>query len=224
MKKFTPAIKKRITEDWQNLLPQFKQYQTMALARRVGPLVHGICLDRDSSNAAYLPTVHIHCLCRPFPAVALNLRQPLLSKRSGTIDPISIQFHEKNYRDACERLIASSLLPVTGDWKMSQVLAAFHKYRHLELSDSRYPVTLMEVAVSLWAWLEKPEEAEDLARKYLEEAKDWPENVLTTNGGLVGWGETIKGLASSGEKLKQVADEEVANLNLQQLPQSQLLA
>jgi len=223
MTKLTPALKKSITSDWQTLLPQFVSFQPMGLARRIGPLVQGVCLDRDSSNAAYLPTLHVHCLCRPFPVVSLNLGQPLLSPRSGTAERIAVQFHEGRDKEACTRLVASSLLPVEGDWRLADVLGAYEKYRQLERPDARYPVPLMEDAVSICAWLGKADEASALVSRYLDEAEGWPLNILVRQGGLAGWQQTLNDLARSGEKLRQVADEQIEALKLQQIPVSQLL-
>jgi hypothetical protein len=224
MTKLTPALKKSITSDWQAMLPQFAAFQPLGLARRIGPLVQGVCLDRDSSNAAYLPTLHVHCLCRPFPVLSLNLGQPLLSSRSGTAERISVQFHDTRSREACTRLVASSLLPVEGDWRLAQVLEAHAKYRRLERPDARYPVPLMEDAVSVCAWLGKPDEAAAQAARHIEEAKGWPENILVRQGGLEGWRKTLNTLAESGDELRKVVAEQIEALKLQRLPVSQLVS
>jgi len=223
MKKLTPDIKKSITRDWQSLVPQFTVLQPMSLVRRIGPLVQGICLDRDSNNAAYLPTLHVHCLCRPFPVLSLNLGQPLLSNRSGLAERLSVQFHETKYSDACMQLIASSLLPVEGDWRLTQLLEAYEKYRHLDRPDARYPVPLMEDAVSVCAWLGERDNALSLAVQYSEEAQNWPENVLARQGGLVGWKNTLSTLAISGDALRQTVTEQIESLKLQQVPAAQFL-
>jgi hypothetical protein len=85
MMKLTPALKKTITNDWRALAAQFATYKPMWLARRIGPLVQGICLDRDSSNAAYLPTLHVHCLCCPFP-----VRQGGLARWHETLSALAV--------------------------------------------------------------------------------------------------------------------------------------
>jgi hypothetical protein len=220
--KLTPDLKKEITSDWQALVPQFTAYKTMSFARRIGPLIQGIYLDRDSTNAAYLPTLHIHCLCRPFPVVSLSLSQPLQSPRSGTVERLSGQFHKAKYQEACTRLVASSVLPMTGDWTMAQVLAAHEAYRRLDRPDSRYPVLLMEDAVSLWTWLGAIEKAESLALRYLDQADDWPENVLTRQGGLNGWRQSLLSMVKSVDTVRKVVDEQIAALKLQKVPVSQL--
>lgn len=113
--KLTPALKRSITRDWQSLALQFAIYKPMLLARRVGPLVQGIALDRDESNETYLPILFVQCLCRPFPGLSFTFPQDLLSPRSLAPQRLKVQFHEQNFREACERLLTSSLLPVSGD-------------------------------------------------------------------------------------------------------------
>jgi hypothetical protein len=206
------------------MVPQFAIYQPMRLVRRVGPLVQGICLDRDSSNAAYLPTLHVHCLCREFSVVSLNLGQPLVSVRSGTAERLSVQFHAQKYREACERLVASSLLPVTGDWTMSQVLAAFEAYRNLNRPDSRFPISLMEDAVSLWTWLGQNDRAQDLADQYGAEAKSWPEIVLVRQGGWDAWRNSLHTIAFSTDSLRKRVTEQTEYLKLLEAPVAELLS
>src|SRR5262245_63503146 len=91
MKKLTPAVKRQITEDWHRLFPEFGVYESMWLARRVGPLVQGIALEVDSINALYCPTAHMHNLCRPFSVVSFAMAQYLPSKRTGAKDSIRVE-------------------------------------------------------------------------------------------------------------------------------------
>lgn len=57
--KLTQYLQDKITEDWARLLPGLGIYKPMRLLRRVGPMLTGICLDRDSGNEAYRPTFHV---------------------------------------------------------------------------------------------------------------------------------------------------------------------
>ena len=223
MNKLIPSIKKSLTNDWAALLPQFMVYKPMWLARRIGPLIQGVCLDRDSSNSDYLPTLHVHCLCRPFPDVSLSLGQPLLSIRSGAPDRISVSFHESKYKDACARLLSSSLLPVQGGWSLVQLIQAYERYRFLERWDSRYPVKLMEDAVSVCSWIGDIHQARILINNYINEAKAWPESILIREGGLTNWSDALNLLAVSGDLLRKNVNEQIDLLKLGKLPESQLL-
>lgn len=223
MTTLSAARKKSITRDWQKLVPQFAALRPMSLVRRVGPLVQGICLDRDSSNSAYLPTTFVHCLCRPFPVLSLTLGQPLLASRSGTIQRISVQFHSTHYVEACNRLLAASLMRVDGDWRLSDLLYAYTNYRQLGRPDSRYPVLLIEDAISVCAWLGNESDASRMVIEACDEAKHWPENVLARREGLSEWESSLKGIAASGKELRRIAEEQVDLLRLGSAPVCQLL-
>jgi hypothetical protein len=223
MVNLTPAVKRSITQDWQMLVPQFAIYKPLWLARRVGPLVHGLCLDKDSGNDSYLPLLHIHSLCRPFPCVTLTLAQPLLSVRSSYPEHVSVRFHETKYRLACERLLSSSLLPMNGDWTVAQLLESQDIWRDSGRGDYRFPVTLMEDAVSVLAWLGENKQAETLAERYTDEVTEWPEYVLEQIGGLLPWGNSLHKLASSTEMLRHTVEEQINMLGLEQMPVSRLL-
>jgi hypothetical protein len=223
MKKLTPEIKKQIMRDWQSLIPQFHRFRTMGLARRVGPLVQGIEFERDSTNSTYLPTLFVHCLCRPFSVVSLSMSQPLRSIRSGGIDRISVQSHENKFQEACKRLVDSSVLAVDGDWRLSQVIEAYSRYRQRPFAEP-HPIKLMEDAVSVSAWLGEIDQAKALADRYLDEARSWPDFALVQEGGFAAWREVLSSLATSSESLKKTVDEQIVSLKLEKLPESQLLS
>ncbi len=219
--KLTPALKRSITRDWQSLALQFAIYKPMLLARRVGPLVQGIALDRDESNETYLPILFVHCLCRPFPGLSFTFPQDLLSPRALAPQRLKVQFHEQNFREACERLLASSLLPVSGDIHVTEIVAAIskgQKSRHW-----LYCLPEMESAVMLNAWLGEAIQAQDLLEKYIKQAEAWPELVLSREGGVSGWLRKLAGFISHPEELRAIAIDQAAKLKVDSLPQSLLL-
>lgn len=195
----------------------------MMLVRRVGPLVQGICLDRDSSNSVYFPKLFVHCLCLPFPGLSLSLGQPLRSVRSGTVERISGGRHEELYRGMCARLMGSSLLPAQGDWQLPEVLDAYERFYRIGKIGSLYPVKLMEDAVSVCAWLGNVKEAASVAARYIEEARNWSEDILARDGGFVAWKKKLENIATSGEGLREVVNYQVEALKLQKIPFSNLL-
>jgi len=52
-KVLTKSAEKQITEDWQREILSLGVYEPRWLLRRVGPLLVGICLDRDSGGTSY---------------------------------------------------------------------------------------------------------------------------------------------------------------------------
>lgn len=106
-KKLTPAIKKRITNDWHRLFPALGVYKPMHLLNRVGPLLIGILLEVKSGNHNYIPTFHVHNLTRPFPVVALGLATTLNREyvhQELEIDVIRTLFGSK-YDEGIEQML-----------------------------------------------------------------------------------------------------------------------
>src|SRR4051812_1002168 len=184
MTELSPTLKRQITKDWHSLFPQMAVFKPMWLARRVGPLVQGICLDRSSANVAYYPTTHLHNLCRPFPVVSLSLNQRLLDQRSGTEVRIAAAFHNNHYLKAAHVLAPASLLSLAGDLTMSQIIDAHRNYRLLNRADSAYPVMLLEDEILLFAWFNQIDRAEALLQQHVKEMCHWPANVMAADGGV----------------------------------------
>lgn len=223
MKKLTPPLKRQITEDWHKLFPQMAVYQSMWLARRVGPLVQGICLERDSGGGAYFPTTHLHNLCRPFPAISLSLAQRLLNERSGTQERIAVQFHESQYREVAQRLAKASLLPLTGDLTLHQMLDAHRGYRELNRPDSKYPVLLFEDGILLFAWSGQREQAVGLLNEHTGGMRDWPENIMARYGGLDAWERKMLESIKNPENLQATVESQARELKVANLPSAQLV-
>jgi hypothetical protein len=223
MTKLSPAVKRQITEDWHRLFPQMAVHQSMWLARRVGPLVQGVCLERDSVGGAYFPTTHLHNLCRPFPAISLSLAQRLLNERSRTQERIAVQFHAQHYREAAQRLTQASLLPLIGDLTLHQVLEAHRGYRELNRPDSKYPVLLFEDGILLFAWIGQRERAAELLNQYMAEMRDWPATVMARYGGVGGWENKMVESIENSENLQVTAEFQAHQLKAADLPPAQLL-
>lgn len=223
LKKLTPALKKKITADWHALFPQMGVYELMGLARRIGPLVQGIALDRDSGNMTYFPTTYLHNLCRPCECMTLSFGQRLLTKRSGTQERIAASFHEQYYRDAAERLAEASLLPLDGDLKLDQVLEAYRGYQELHEPDSKYPVSLFEDAVLLCAWCGQMDRAMAVLRSYVEEMHDWPGRIMERDGGVEAWERKVLEMARDPETVRAVAESEALKLRVNHLPTVELI-
>jgi hypothetical protein len=218
MKKLTPDLKRRITADWQALFPQMGVYESLWLARRVGPLVQGVCLDRDSGNISYFPTTHLHNLCRNRKFLSLSLGQRLLSKRSGTQERIAVQFHEQHYREAAQRLAQASLLPLTGDLSLQQVLDAYCGYEKLNRPDSKYPVPLFEDGVLLCAWCGHIDKAMALLREHVREMHDWPTFIMATDGGVTAWESKMLGSLNDPNAIRAIAEAQAQELRINNLP------
>lgn len=222
MNTLTAPLKKQITSDWRTKFEDFGIYQSMWLGRVVGPLFQGICLERSSGNSSYLPTTHIHCLCRDFPVVSLTLAQRLLSSRSGSEERITVQFHEARFAEAAQRLRDASLLPLSGTWELRDLIASVEPFRKIGLSDAKYPVALFESVVLTAGWLGQIDQANSLLAKYEACAADWPDNILARCGGYRMWANSLRELVENQIELKRITECHAEKLKVAQLPRVEM--
>lgn len=128
MKTLTRSNENHITEDWRRQLPSLGIYKPRHLLRRVGPLLVGVCLDRDSGGDIYIPTLHVHCLCKEFPCVSLTLSEQLRAEKSRGPDYIEVRWHADKHVEAAARMARQATLSLAGDLSLSDVVAAYRGY------------------------------------------------------------------------------------------------
>ncbi len=223
MVKLTGSIKQQITIDWQRMFPNFKAYKPMWLARRVGPIVQGILLERDGRNDQYLPVTHIHNLCRRRDFVSISLYQGLARSANHGVQWIPVQFHEKQHVWAAQIIKNQCLLPLVGNWEINQVLHALGQYRKLGRSDAIFPVSYFEDAVSWLCW------NKDLvaANRYLDQSTTemlaWPASVQERLGGVLVWRDRMLEIIHRADTISDLVAEQAIQLGVTDLPMSDLL-
>jgi hypothetical protein len=141
----------QITADWQREIASLGIYAPRHLLRRVGPLLVGICLDRDSGGEIYKPMFHVHSLCNEFSCVSLTLGSQLRSERSGGPSYIEVKWHQQKYKEAAARMVRQSLLPLEGDLRLEQVIDAYRAYLDSPMGKLQ-PVLLYRDMILLLAW------------------------------------------------------------------------
>jgi len=135
-RRLNKSISKQITGDWQREIPGLGVFASLHLLRRVGPLLVGVCLERDSSGEIYQPLFHVHFLGIEAPTVHLKLGTQLRSDRSGGPDFIEVRLHEKKYKEAAARMVRQSLLPLAGALSLDQVISAYRNYLASPIGDA----------------------------------------------------------------------------------------
>ncbi|HBA86267.1 MAG TPA: hypothetical protein DCZ95_19465 [Verrucomicrobia bacterium] len=217
MKKLDAALIKKIVNDWHELFPEFGVYEPMWLLRRIGPLVQGICLDRRSDNAGYVPTTHIHNLVRSRDFISLTLDQTLRTKRTGAEDEVRAQLHEDQYIEAASRLALQSLLPLHDVFTYEQFMDACWKHTQMKYA-TRYPYLLFEdmLLVSSYVGLNTPQ-LEAMMHQFEQIMSSWPEFILTKIGGIRPWVERMNGLLANPSSLRKTVEAETINLKIQKL-------
>lgn len=164
--KFTPKIARDITSDWQRAIPSLGIYRPLRLLRRVGPLLLGVCLERDSSGEIYRPTFHTHFLGSESTSISLSMCMQLRSPRSGGPTFLPLHLHAEKHAEFAALMESQALLPLDGDLSLVQINTAYINYISQPGGWHR-AVFLMRDASLLSAWARQPDIAEDLLRDCL---------------------------------------------------------
>lgn len=217
MKSLAAASKKGITQDWLRHFPGLGIYKPMWLGRIVGPFFQGVFLERDSGNRQYLPTTHIHPLCKEFPVISLTLAQPLKSNGSNTDERISASFHGEHLLDAVDRLRAASFLPLHNSWGLGDLVAAVDDYEQAGDVNSRYPVFVYESAVDAAIWGGDDDAAKRLIDEYGRRIARWPNEVSSRFGGSGGWISSRYERAQDPNALRRTFEEQCRTHKVQDL-------
>jgi len=213
--KLTPANKKLITNDWAGIFREFKVYRPMWLLRRTGPLVVGICLDRDSGNDVYRPTFHMHCLARTDSSVSLTLCQRLASRPSGTEDDIKVRFHYDHVDEATQRLKDQVKFPMCGTWNLGDVVAAYHKY--MTVPGGMSPSILYEDIFYYYTWCDKRDNALIILDNFMPTVRSWEPYMLEREGGPDVWYAKCRRIIESTD-VRQIVEDEVTKHKLTKIP------
>jgi hypothetical protein len=147
----TKSNEKQITVDWQREIPSLGIYAPRHLLRRVGPLLVGVSLDRDSGGEIYKPVFHVHCLGKEFPCVSLTLCTQLRSERSGGPDFVEVRWHEQKYKEAATRMVRQSLLPLEGDLTIGQVIDSYGRHMATPMGKRQLALLYRDMIILL-AW------------------------------------------------------------------------
>lgn len=222
----TKSKEKRITEDWQAEFPSLGIYRPRHLLRRVGPMLMGICLDRDSGGEIYKPIFHVHCLSKAFPVVSLTLGRQLRSDRSGGPDFVQVRFHEEKYKEAAARMVRQSLLPLEGDLRLEQVMDAYRHYLSTPMGKLQAAILYRDVII-LSAWAGDRASASKLLAECLrlERQTDLVSDDAAFRhvGGRAGMEAECQECIANPALIQQTVDSQIAALGVENLPTANLI-
>lgn len=219
IKKLTKSTRDQITTDWLVSLPSLGVYRAMHLLRRCGPMLVGVCLERDSSGTEYWPTFHTHVLGKGFPVVSLTLAQPLLTERGGGPWWLRVAHHQEYFGKAASCLAKQALLPLEGAITLPLALTAYQDYAHRPTV--HYPIDLFEDMVILAAWCGRSDLASAHITTASEEISSWPSAILESIGGVDRWLSRISALSRYDALAMQVEDE-ISRLGIERIPTAPL--
>ena len=221
MKSLTAAAKKRITQDWAELFPGMGIYEQMHLLRRVGPLLIGIILERDSGNISYRPTFHVHSLTSDFAEVSLTMSQALLTVRTRAPETIDVVRHEAKYHEAADRLCKQAALPLSGDLSLSEVTSAYEAY--LRRPTTHYQPHLYEDMALISASIGEAKRAAMVVEEAACTMGSWPEEFLEAIGGFEEWIAALRNRTSKPDEVRAAVERHIGELGVRAVPEAALL-
>jgi hypothetical protein len=123
--------------------------------------------------------------------------------------------------DAAKRLREQSLLPLSGDLTLSQVLRAIDVY--VDQHDIvAYPIETYEIAIRVLAWCGQREQALDRLERYEAIMSTWPElkNLDETRDQ---WSAKCRQWIDQPQVLRDLAEEHARALKTERLPTARFL-
>lgn len=213
-RRLTKSVEKRVTDDWQRHLQSLAVYRPRHLLRRVGPMLIGVCLDRDSGGENYKPCFHVHFLGRPFPVVSLTLCSQLLAK-SGGPDYIEVRFHEVRYEEAIRRLVEQAPLPVEGPITIPQVLHAYSQYAETPIGQ-RQAADLFGDCILLLAYFGRTDDARRMLNDTLTRVQN--EQSFQIFGGRQAFEQLMLDSIEHPAKVHDMVTAQISSLNVGNIP------
>jgi hypothetical protein len=166
---------RRIVNDWHRELPGFSVYKPRHLLRRIGPLLMGVLLERDSGGQSYQPVFHVHCLAVEAPVIFLTMFSELRTERTKAPESIQCRFHDQLYLNAVERFKRQTPLPLLGTLSVDQVVTAYEaEIRNPERRGTVEVCYVEMMAVLVWCGQG-------------ERAREVLERWRRSNRGIFGW-------------------------------------
>lgn len=223
-KKLTTSIKRKITKAWEEEFPNLVIYKNMRLLRRVGMILQGICLDRDSSNDNYLPIFHIHNLVlQESDFISLTLCHPLVTRKHGVPSHVTFVKHEEQFQSIVNEFRSQIPFPLEGDLKCDDILSAFDDYIKNGKAETQYPLNPYRDIFCLLVWCNRIDEAKSFFDKAYENIQTWPERVTKYAEDRIEDFIAKKVYLEKPELIRKRVDEVVRELKIEHLPNSNII-
>lgn len=212
------TVEKQITDDWRREIPSLGIYKPRHLLRRVGPLLVGICLERDSGGRKYKPKFHVHFLGQESVAVFLTLYVQLRAEPSGGPDFVEVRWHETQYKEAAARMVRQSPLSLDGDLQLEQVINVYQM--RLGVPSGEWPILLYRDMILLSAWAHDQPGALKFLAKSLQLSDD---DEFRHVGDRATFEAECQRLIAKPALIQQIVEAQLAALHAGILPISNLL-
>lgn len=217
MEKIRKMHRERIMSDWRSCLPAMRQFKSMTLMKRNGPIVTGLYLQENRDNTWYKVIPYVHNLSRQKNVVTHTLDYALRNKRNDYLDFFTLKAHDREFSDACKRLHNQTLFPLTRDLSLTQIIAAYESFIDRNLGVSA-PTFLYEDIISLFAWYGKLSEAKRRLGVYTKIMNDWEEWIFRHVGGKIAFFDRLVDIVEMPHKLEEICEQQIELLKLKKIP------
>lgn len=186
MKLNSEAVNK-ITHDWSSAFPNLSIYKPLWLLKRYGPIIIGICLNRDSSDDRYLPISHLHNLCSGSEYLTLSLKTELKSGYRKVSNKIRVDNHERDWQQSAEKLRRESYVSLDSEGlSISKVKDWYLDYVNVDPL-AKFSPKVFEDIYSLQLYCGKISEAQRDLIHFKELIDSWPRPISHKIGGSSHW-------------------------------------
>lgn len=221
--KIDRKIATRITSDWLTVFPGMVQYKPMELLRRIGPLLMGVALQKNSANDAYYPTFHIHNIANEIDIITSTIGQRLVTKNSVQ-ERIHANQHDGRWAEAAQRLRNQVDWPLEGDLTLDFVIERYNADEAIR----RPFLSPLEDRISLNSWCGRVDEANAYLDAGREAILKWPKDVLDRmikyqEFDIDTWYSKMKGLANNPELVRAQVERSIEVFKVRKLPESRLI-
>lgn len=213
--KITPALKKKITNEWNDLFPSMAIYKPMWLMNILGPVAVGVLLHVKSDNDRYIPTLHIHNLSEQSSSISLDMWITDNNKYISTISP------EEKYKEIAKTLELKAVVPIEGDVELNLLLDNLKEYCDRLPNGPKLDVFNYMAYIAGWTGVES---TISKVLKYIEiEICHFEKDMLVRTGGVDKWFNSLKESIKDSEKLRKTVNDQIIELKLDKLPVRSLL-
>jgi hypothetical protein len=210
-RKFTPALKKRVSKDWHGYFPSFAEIKPLFFKRRVGCLSVSLYLDISRGSEDYTPYYCVHNLSRE-----LDFMSATLSVSSFRPTSMKIRWHDKNYKEFTLKMREKAYLPLEGPISLQDMVKAYQDYQ--VNYPYPHPMPHIQDPALICAWAGEEALAQECLAWGLEVLKSWPEAKQAAQGGVEAWHDKMLGLIADPQKLRQIARDQVILHKLTKVP------
>jgi len=212
--KYDAKAQRQITRDWEREFALLQFWKPKRLLKRHGPLLVGICLDRDSSGDNYTPMAHFHVLCIPFPTISLSLCGEVLYR--GVPRHIKVKNHQAEFHEAAAALKAEQRYLNSTSLKFNDFLeatAAYFNSRKTGYSAKGMFNSLQDV-VAVAAWMGRLDYAQQALDYFYNESIGWDERYLNIVGSRESWRDKVQAWIDDPQILRDNVEEQITTHKL----------